>query len=74
MPARYLDNVKVVKESDVTTNIYFGGFGRPDGPGHGHYAIKPGGKVEYMRDLRESHGSQNFTDVMIEGLLYTIEG
>ena len=42
------------------TNIYFGGVGKPDGLGHGHYVMDPGGNVTYRRDPFDPHGAQNF--------------
>jgi hypothetical protein len=49
-------------EPDGTVNIYFGGFGSPDGPGHGHYVMDPSGTVTYARDPSDEHGAQNFAD------------
>jgi hypothetical protein len=40
--------------------IYFGGSGKPDGPGHGHYVIYPDGRITYNRQPYEEHGSHNF--------------
>ena len=33
VPSQYRDNVWISKDSDGNTNIYFGGVGKPDGPG-----------------------------------------
>jgi hypothetical protein len=62
IPYQYRDNVYISRESDGTVNIYFGGLGSPDGPGHGHYAMDSAGNVTYARDPYDAHGSQNFTD------------
>ena len=62
VPAQYLDKVWVSKKPDGTVNIYFGGIGRPNGPGHGHYAMDASGKVTYKREPFDPHGDQNFTD------------
>ena len=62
VPLQYQDNVWISTDSDGNTNIYFGGVGKPDGPGHGHYVMDPGGNVTYKRDPFDPHGAQNFTD------------
>ncbi len=62
VPSRYLDDVYVSTDSSGTSNIYFGGVGAPDGPGHGHYCIDSSGKITYRRDPFDPHGSHNFTD------------
>ena len=62
VPLQYRNNVWISKESDGNTNIYFGGVGKPDGPGHGHYVMDPGGTVTYRRDPFDPHGAQNFTE------------
>lgn len=60
VPYAYLDNVWVSKGARGVMNIYFGGAGKPDGPGHGHYVMDAGGAVTYKRDPYEAHGSQNY--------------
>lgn len=62
VPYQYCDKVWVSRQSDGTINIYFGGVGKPDGPGHGHYVLDRNGKVTYKRDPYDPHGTQNFTD------------
>lgn len=62
VPHQYRNNVWVSTDSNGNTNIYFGGVGKPDGPGHGHYVMDRSGKVTYKRDPRDEHGAQNFTD------------
>ncbi len=62
VPYRYRDNVWVSTDSNGNTNIYFGGVGKPNGPGHGHYVMDRSGKVTYKRDPYDPHGAQNFTD------------
>lgn len=62
VPLQYQDDVWISTDSNGNTNIYFGGVGKPDGPGHGHYVMDPGGNVTYRRDPSEPHGAQNFTD------------
>ena len=61
VPYQYRDDVYISEEPDGTVNIFFGGFGTPDGPGHGHYSMNSSGKVIYRRDPSENHGSKNFT-------------
>ena len=69
VPSQYRDNVWISKDSDGNTNIYFGGLGKPDGPGHGHYVMDQHGTVTYRRDPFDPHGTQNFTDAP-GGILY----
>lgn len=40
-----------IRTSGSKTDIYSGGRGKPDGPGHGHI-VKRGGKVVYDRRAR----------------------
>jgi hypothetical protein len=60
VPSQYRDNVWVSTDSSGNTNIYFGGAGEPNGPGHGHYVMDHSGKVTYKRDPFDPHGTQNF--------------
>lgn len=60
VPAQYRDDVWVSTDKDSNTNIYFGGIGKPNGPGHGHYVLTRDGKVTYRRDPYDPHGKQNF--------------
>lgn len=60
VPHQYRDNVWVSTDSSGTTNIYFGGAGKPNGPGHGHYVMDRNGNVTYRRDPFDPHGAQNF--------------
>ena len=70
VPSRYLDDVYVSTDSSGTSNIYFGGVGAPDGPGHGHYSIDSSGKVTYRRDPFDPHGSHNYVrDTALEARL-----
>jgi hypothetical protein len=62
VPYRYCDDVWISTDSDGNTNIYFGGVGKPNGPGHGHYVMDRSGKVTYKRDPFDPHGAQNFTE------------
>lgn len=59
VPHQYRDNVWVSTDSSGNTNIYFGGAGKPNGPGHGHYVMDRSGKVTYKRDPFDPHGAQN---------------
>lgn len=70
IPHQYRDNVYISKGSGGDTNIYFGGIGKPDGDGHGHYVLNKSGKVTYRRDPYREHGSHNFTDNGKGGTLY----
>ena len=60
VPHQYRDNVLVSTDSSGNTNIYFGGVGKPNGPGHGHYGMDRNGNVTYKRDPFDPHGAQNF--------------
>ena len=62
VPYKYLDNVWISRDSNGNINIYFGGVGKPNGPGHGHYVLDAGDNVIYSRDPFDPHGSQNFKD------------
>lgn len=62
VPSQYRDNVWISTDSNGNTNIYFGGLGKPDGPGHGHYVMDQHGTVIYRRGPSEPHGTQNFTN------------
>lgn len=61
VPFHYRDNMWVSTDPDGNTNIYFGGAGQPNGPGHGHYVLDKNGTVTYKRDPFDPHGSKNFT-------------
>ncbi len=60
VPFQYRDNVWISKDTDGNTNIYFGGVGKANGPGHGHYVLDRYGKVTYKRDPFDPHGGHNF--------------
>ncbi len=62
VPSQYLDDVLVKRDTNGTINIYFGGYGAPDGPGHGHCCVNSSGRVIYDRQPGEAHGAQNFTN------------
>ncbi|MGB4761999.1 MAG: hypothetical protein WBP12_01415 [Candidatus Saccharimonas sp.] len=62
VPQQYCDNVWISRDRDGNTNIYFGGVGKPNGPGHGHYVLDRNDNVTYRRDPFDPHGAQNFTD------------
>jgi len=62
VPVQYQDKVWVSKKPDGTVNLYFGGVGEPNGPGHGHYVMDPKGNVTYRRDPFNPHGAQNYAD------------
>ena len=66
VPFQYRDNVWISKDSDGNTNIYFGGIGKPDGPGHGHYVMDQNGNVTYRREPFDPHGAQNFEETRRE--------
>jgi hypothetical protein len=44
VPQQYHDNLWVSTDSNGNTNIYFGGIGKPNGPGHGHYVMDRGAR------------------------------
>ena len=69
IPLQYQDNVLISTDPDGITNIYFGGIGKPNGTGHGHYAMDRNGTVTYRREPFDPHGTQNFTDAP-GGILY----
>lgn len=60
VPYAYLDKCYVNTSSNGTVNIYFGGVGEPNGPGHGHYTMDRNGKVTYRREPFDPHGTRNF--------------
>lgn len=60
VPSQHLDKVWVSEKPDGTVNIYFGGVGKPDGPGHAHYTMDSKGKLTYKREPFDPHGSNNF--------------
>lgn len=62
VPHQYCDNVWISNDSNGNINIYFGGVGEPNGPGHGHYVMDRSGNVTYKRDAFDPHGAQNFTE------------
>lgn len=62
VPHQYLDDVWVAKQADGIINIYFGGVGKPNGLGHGHYVMDQYDRVIYRRDPFDPHGAQNFTE------------
>lgn len=62
IPFQYLDDVYVSIDTEGNVNIYFGGLGSPEGPGHGHYVMDRDGNLVYARDPLSDHGSHNFTD------------
>ena len=66
VPFQYRDNVWISKESDGNINIYFGGVGKPDGPGHGHYVMDQHGTVTYRREPFDPHGAQSFEETRRE--------
>ncbi len=70
VPYQYQDDVWVSTDGEGNTNIYFGGAGKPNGPGHGHYVMDSSGTVTYKRDPFDPHGAQNFTDDSQGGTLY----
>ena len=59
VPHQYHDNVWISTDSSGNTNIYFGGVGKPNGPGHGRYVMDRNGNVTYKRDPFDPHGAQN---------------
>lgn len=66
VPFQYQDNVLISTDPDGITNIYFGGIGKPDGPGHGHYVMDQNGNVTYRRDPFDPHSAQNFEETRRE--------
>lgn len=58
-PRQYWDNVKVVEEASGNTSVYFGGVGKPDGPGHAHYVVDRFGNLTWRREPNESRGRHN---------------
>ena len=60
VPYQYRDKVYVSKGANGITNIYFGGVGEPNGPGHAHYVMDASGKVTYKREPFDPHGNENF--------------
>lgn len=58
-PRQYWDDAKVVEETGGVTSVYFGGVGKPDGPGHAHYVIDRFGNLTWRREPGESRGRHN---------------
>ncbi len=59
--ARDYESKIVPKEDDkgnMTTSNFFGGEGRPDGPGHGHVDVDESGNVTYARESTEYGGQE----------------
>ena len=67
VPQQYLDAVWISKDRNGNTNIYFGGVGKPNGPGHGHYVLDKNGTTVYKRDPFDPHGTQNFEGPQKDG-------
>ncbi len=59
VPAHYGDEVKVVNEPGGNTSVYFGGVGKPDGPGHAHYVVDQFGNLTWRREPFEDRGPHN---------------
>ena len=66
VPLQYQDNVLISTDPDGITNIYFGGIGKPNGTGHGHYVMDQHGTVTYRREPFDPHGAQNFTGTLYD--------
>lgn len=47
---------------DILVNLYFGGVGEPNGPGHAHYVMDANGNLTYKREPFDPHGAQNFAE------------
>ena len=62
VPTQYLDSIWVSPNGKGGHNIYFGGVGRPNGPGHAHYVIDSSANVTYRRYPFDPHGAHNFTE------------
>ncbi len=56
----YRPRVAVRIESNGNLSFYFGGRGSPVGEAHGHYVLNAKGDLDYRREPRKPHGSQNF--------------
>lgn len=67
VPYQCRDNVWTLTDAAGNTNIYFGGVGDPNGPGHGHYVMDRNGTVTYKRDPFDPYGAQNFEANRREG-------
>ena len=73
VPFQYRDDVWVSTDSSGNTNLYFGGAGKANGPGHGHYVLDRNGTVTYKRDPYDPHGNQNFVrDAQLENRMAQI--
>lgn len=46
------------EDDGKTTSNYFGGEGKPDGPGHGHVEVNEQGDVTYARESSEHGGGE----------------
>jgi len=46
-----VDDVKLVFKPRIGKNeVYFGGLGEADGPGHGHAVVDENGNLRHLRD------------------------
>ena len=43
-------DVKAVHEPNGNTSNYYGGQGKPDGPGHSHTVVDSSGNITYHRE------------------------
>jgi len=50
VPDQYLDNTHMSIGPLDTVNIHFGGIGKPNGPGCGHYAMNSSGEFTHKRE------------------------
>lgn len=48
---RDYDTKTVFKPDRDKNDIYFGGYGKPDGPGHGHVIVDSDGETHHVRDV-----------------------
>lgn len=60
VPDEYQDDAFLRHNDDGSMDIFYGGVGEPNGPGHGHHHYDPSGEKTYQREPFDPHGAQNF--------------
>jgi hypothetical protein len=59
VPKCYHKNAKIKGKKDGCIHIFFGGLGKPIGPGKAHYVLNEDGELKYQREKGAPHGPQN---------------
>lgn len=59
VPERYCKEARIKDHNDGYIHIFFGGIGKPFGPGKAHYVFNRDGEFKYRRIRGAPHGPQN---------------